>query len=172
MAEYVERQRESLNAQIGGTSFNIDYLNFFDSKHNPLRARIATEAILRKLTQGETISAEHSNPLGVQAVPNLEVGATWAIGQGLEKLEGSVQVSGKFIIKSGKIDKETGIITTPAIERGSSLVITPIRQNGTRLVTERLRDGETQKLILYWTPEDKAQKWIEAERQLLKGNSR
>lgn len=170
METFVARQREMIPARIGGVNFNIEYLNFFGSQHDPHRARLTTEALWRKLTHGQTISAQYSNPLGVKKVPNLEVGATWAIGNGLELLQGSIHISGESVDRSRPSGKKGK--GKPTIERNASLVITPIRKDGKRLVTEKGVDGNTHRLFIHWTPEDNAQKWIKAEQTYIQRKSR
>ena len=167
MSEIIARPREAIQARIADVDVHIDYGQFFGDQHDPHRAKLATESLWRKVTHGQTIKAEYSNPLGHKAVEDYKVPGTWAIGYTLEALQGNVSLSGQTVKESVRVDGYHR-----PIEKSSSLTITPIRKDGKRLVTERGQDGQKHQLFIHWVPEQQAKDWIEAERQYIKGNSK
>ena len=167
MSEYIARPREVIKTRIADRDIAIDYGRFFGDQHDPHRAKMTTESILRQVTHGQTVKSEYSNTLGPQAVANYEVPATIAIGYALESLEGNVPLSGKTL---NKAIKDNG--SQRSIEKSSALVITALRNNGKRLVIERGQDGQTHQRFIYWVPEAQAQSWIMAEREHIKPRKR
>lgn len=159
---FIEKPRAAIQTRIGGVEMAIDYGSYFGDMHDPLRARKTTEELLQKVTHGQTISAEYSNPLGFKHVQNHAVPATWAIASALNALQRNFSTDGQKVRQNARRDKE-GKIIRPKIERNSSIVITPIRKDGKRLVTERGADGDRQQLFIHWISEEQAQQWMRTE---------
>ena len=172
-AEYIARPRPVIQTRIGEVDINIDYLDFFDSQLHPYghepRSKQVAEAQISRLTHGQTLTAEYSNPVGIKAERDPQLLVTYAIAQALEQLEGNMNILGETVNQSRPSGKEGK--GKPKIERSSFRNITPISKDGKRLVTEKEFDGNTHRLFIHWVPEELAQNWIEEERQKIRANS-
>lgn len=158
MTELASRPIEAIKTRVVDVDVNIDYGQFFGDQHDPHRAKLATESLWRKVTHGQTVKAEHSNPLGHKAVESYDVPATWAIYSTLDNLQGNFLVEGKTVSESVKVDGHH-----EPIEMSSSLTITPVKKDGRRLVAEKAQDGQTHKRAIWWVSEEQAQSWMKAE---------